>query len=125
MKLSALIHKLAALPSDHDEIQVFTLPNGGRKAKSIHNLVRMFGDVKGPEDCPLLYQTPIFLIDGVAKDCPFWELLPPESKPETAISNIVFLDAFLDKLRVFEGWDFKRLAELVERIEALPAPEVQ
>jgi hypothetical protein len=73
------------------------------------------------QDCvsafPLLYSTPIFLFNDVAKDCPFWDLLPEEIRPRDAITNIVFLIDFVDYARCVKRWPLVQIADLIEKIE--------
>ncbi len=119
MKLSEAIRKIAALP---DAAVVYLYPYTAQYYELDTVMQKLLGLSPGEvsEQLPLLMRYPIFLVDGTAKDCPFWDLLPDESKPRAqhgGITNVCFLCNFLDLLRVAKKWDFEKLAQLCEQIE--------
>lgn len=118
MRLSQALRHIGSLPLD-ERLMVTRTAGGGWRAISIEHLVRDICGIEGPDDMPLLYAHPIFLRNGLDETCAFWHLLPRESLPDSRVTNIVFLDSFLNKLRVVHGWSFGQLADLVEKIEAI------
>jgi hypothetical protein len=73
-------------------------------------------------DFPLLYETPIFLINGVDSTCPFWMEFPSDILPPKDVTNICFVIDFLDYARFRRGYSLDDLAHLVERIESKCKP---
>jgi hypothetical protein len=116
MKVSDALMALSQMPRDKmaerlklDNVNVDVFPTD--------TLIQRISGIKTPDEMPLLFATPVFLIEGKDETCPFWKLLPEESKPDGPTNNVVFLGAFLDKLRILHGWSFLQLAGLVRNIE--------
>jgi len=116
MKVSEALMELSKIPKSSIPERL-KLDNANVDVFPTDVLIQRISNIEHPDEMPLLFTTPCFLIEGKDETCPFWHLLPEEAKPDGPTNNVVFLGAFLDKLRIIHGWDFVQLADLVMSIE--------